>query len=188
MISTEDFLAHVLPSEGYYCCVTFREGFGPQQFFHTKLGAIVDRILVDDANGHTVYHACATFSAPDSRAAHNARYMRSLWLDLDTQEGDDKKPYKDRDEAESAMAAFTRASGLPDPVLVDSGFGLHCYWPLDANIPAADWRALAFDFRDLCDRHGLAADHVRTCDGASILRPVGTRNRKHGDPRLVQCR
>src|SRR5215472_135290 len=98
MISTADFLAHVLPREGYYCAVVFKDGFAPQHFFHHRLGAVVDHLLVNDANGYTVYHACATFLSAGPRRADNARCMRSLWLDVDAGEG---KPYQDADQARS---------------------------------------------------------------------------------------
>jgi hypothetical protein len=185
MTSMDAFLAHVLPTEGYYCAVILRQGMPVKQVFTSSLGKLVDTLLVNDANGHTVYHACSTFMDASSRTAQNARFVRSLWLDVDAGEG---KPYADADEAAAAVVAFTRVTGLPDPVLVDSGYGLHCYWPLAANVLSVRWRALAAGLRDLCGRHGLQADHQRTCDCASILRPPATTNRKYGRAKAVTCR
>jgi hypothetical protein len=183
--STEAFLRHILPTEGYYCCATFKGGHC-EQYFTPSIDALVERILVEDANGNTVYHACATYLSPGRRTQDNARCARGLWLDIDAGDG---KPYADVDQAAHAVSAFARIANLNDPTCVESGSGLHCYWTVDANIPAKEWRDLADAFRELCDRHDLQADHSRTCDIASILRPVGTTNRKlPGNPRRVTCR
>src|ERR1700756_2034503 len=101
MTSIDAFLAHVLPTEGYYCAVIFKAGMAPEHVFPPSLGKLVDTLLVNDANGHTVYHACSTFMDASSRKAQNARYMRALWLDVDAGEG---KPYADADQAASAVA------------------------------------------------------------------------------------
>jgi hypothetical protein len=183
-ISTEAFLRHILPTEGYYCCAIFKRHV--EHYFTPSIEALAERIMVEDANGYTVYHACASYSAPDHRTAGNARFARALWLDIDTGDG---KPYRDVDAAAEAVAAFTRSTGFVYPTYVESGHGLHCYWTTVQNIRAEQWFDLAFGFRELCDRQGLQADHARTCDLASILRPVGTTNRKYpADPRIVRCR
>ncbi len=189
MTSLDEFLERVLPSEGYYCVVVFKGG-KPYHIFKPTLGGMVDEIRVNDANGHTVYHACATYIDTASRTIRNVRCLRSLWLDVDT--GFDEKrnkwrKYKDQDEAAQAVAALSRASRLPDPVLVDSGYGLHCYWPMAENVDRIRWQPLADYFRGFCVEHGVEADHSLTGNPAVILRPIGTHNRKHGEERLVRC-
>jgi hypothetical protein len=189
MNTLEEFLERVLPSEGLYCVVVFLGGSAERvsHIFKPTLGGMVDAIRVNDANGHTVYHACATFTAP-RRTIENVRFLRSLWLDVDY--GDTHKkpsPYKDQDEAAQAVAALPRHINLPEPIVVDSGYGLHCYWPMAENVDRVRWQKLADYFRGVCIGIDLEADHSLTGNSAVILRPVGTHNRKHGQERLVRC-
>jgi len=190
MNTLEQFLERVLPSEGVYCVVVFKGQMPPQHIFKQTLGGMADAIRVNDAHGHTVYHACATFKEPGRRSIENVRYLRSLWLDIDV--GFDEKrnkprKYKDQDEAAQAVAALSRATRLPDPVLVDSGYGLHCYWPMAENVDRLRWQKLADYFRGFCVSYELEADHALTGNSAVILRPIGTHNRKRGEERLVRC-
>jgi hypothetical protein len=178
IISTEKFLNLILPTEGYYCAVVFRAGDKhPNQHFTPSLDELVERILVEDANGHTVYHACASYLVPGRRTQDNARCARSLWLDIDV---DPVKPntYRSLEEAERAVGSFPRAGIELPTIAVKSGTGLHCYWRLDKDLKRADWCVLADRFRVVCDDLGILADHSRTHDIASILRPPGTSNRK----------
>jgi hypothetical protein len=189
----EEFLERVLPSEGTYCIAVFLGGGDRvSHIWKPTLGGLADAIRVNDANGHTVYHACATFKQDAGgklyRRIENVKFLRSLWLDVDYGNTHKKpSPYKDKDEAAQAVAALSGSINLPDPVLIDSGYGLHCYWPMAENVDRIRWQKLADYFRGVCIGHELAADHSLTGNPAVILRPIGTHNRKHGQERLVRC-
>jgi hypothetical protein len=62
--------------------------------------------------------------------------------------------------------------------VVVSGNGLHVYWPLSEAIDPETWLETAKRLKRMCEVAGLYADPSRTADVASILRPVGTMNRK----------
>jgi len=70
--------------------------------------------------------------------------------------------------------------------MVSSGNGMHVYWPLSSAVPLDQWLPVAQAFKDLCQTHGLPADHACTADSARVLRPVGTHNWKDEDnPKAV---
>ena len=190
------FLTCVLPPEGQYCAVVFNPK--PWHQFFETIGQLADFILQQDQLGRTVYHACASFREAGKRTQQNALMARSLWLDIDTREGPppsaDAKPriweawqnrYADRHDAAAATLDFCRAAGLPAPLFVDSGFGLHCYWPLERPLAPDEWHRSAGALKALCFEHGLKIDPGKTADLACILRTPGTHNRKNGE-RLVR--
>jgi hypothetical protein len=63
---------------------------------------------------------------------------------------------------------------------------LHIYWPLSAEITPEDWRPVATALKRLTNAHGLLADPARTSDTTSVLRPVGSWNRKGAQERPVE--
>jgi len=72
-------------------------------------------------------------------------------------------------------------------MFIDSGNGIHCYWPLTKAIPADTWQRIAYALKSLFAHHGLLVDPSRTADFASILRPVGSFHKK-GQPKEVVCK
>lgn len=188
------FLTCVLPAEGFYCAVVFntahpRPGLDlPRQLFFDNIAELADCLIANDRAGRTVYHACASFKVIGNRKQVNAHSARSLWVDIDCDPSGLKggKPcYVDQQEAAEAVLAFCRAADLPAPLFVDSGFGLHCYWPLEQSLDPDQWRVYAAGLKQLCNANGLLVDPARTADIASILRTPGTHNRKDGE-RLVR--
>ena len=69
---------------------------------------------------------------------------------------------------------------LPTPMLVSSGYGVHVYFTLDQDIDGAEWMSTAAILKALLNNEKVLADPSRTADVASILRPVGTTNKKRG--------
>lgn len=198
---TAAFLRCVLPAEGFYVAVIFdtphpRPGIDlPRQIVCETIDELTRVLLANDAAGRTVYHACASFKDPRGavdprngrrrlRSHANVARVKSLWLDVDA--GPDK-PYADAQDAARAVADFVQRVGLPSPVYVGSGSGVHVYIPLDASIPHDEFLLLGAGLKALCAQHGLEIDPTRTADASSILRPPGTHNRKNGAPTLVEC-
>src|SRR6185369_11081888 len=118
------------------------------------------------------------------RTADNARWFRSLWLDIDV--GDDKD-YKTLREATDAFTKFVNEVGLPAPTMVHSGYGWHVYWPLVEDLHIDDWRPAAAGLKALALARGLRIDATATADAARILRPVGTHNYKQAQPKEVRA-
>lgn len=151
-------------------------------------------------NGYPLYMAMAGFDAEKSfidktskagkpykgfsRSADFTEAFRAMWLDLDV--GEEKaatgKGYATQDLALEALDQFVTDLGLPQPMLVNSGGGVHAYWPFTADIDSTSWFKLAKNF-DACIKHyGLLADPSCTMDRARILRPIGTINHKYNKP------
>lgn len=175
------FLDSILPTQGVYCVVGIKSKI-VSPTFHTST-ADVDQAATDlDAHGTDAYFALASFKDNSSRKVENALYMRSFFLDLDCGPG---KPYHDQPSAAVALSEFVKVTGLPAPTIVNSGGGLHVYWPLTEDVPVADWIPHARMLKLLCKEHKLHADPAVTADAARILRVPGTNNYKQNLPRPV---
>ena len=177
-----DFLNSVLPTQGTYCTVGIRTGT-VRQAFHGSVDDVDAVSTASDSQGVDAYFALATFNDGSSRTVDNAAFLRSFFLDLDCGTG---KPYVDQPAAAQAVAAFLQATGLPSPTLVNSGGGLHVYWPLTEDVSVAVWQPFAKALKRLCAQHQLHADPAVTADAARILRVPGTHNFKNNTSRPVQ--
>lgn len=127
--------------------------------------------------GWDVYFAPAIFDG--WRKAENAQALNAYWCDLDVGEG---KPYETAKDALAGLISWCRTERVPEPThIVSSGYGLHCYWVLDAGIPLPVWDQTARAFKQALRVGGVKADPTRTADAASILRVPGTLNYKQAD-------
>lgn len=88
------------------------------------------------------------------------------------------KPYANKTVAGADLARFIAVTGLPWPLVVCSGKGLHIYWLLEDEIESQQWRVYAETIKALAAHHELHLDPAATADMARILRVVGTFNRK----------
>lgn len=177
-----DFLNSVLPTQGTYCSVGIRSGVVKQAFHPTT--ADIDVVCGGFATqGTDAYFALATFKDDISRKADNAVFLRSFFLDLDCGIG---KPYADQAAAAQALSIFIANTGLPSPIVVNSGGGLHVYWPMTEDVEVANWLPYAKSLKRLCAEHNLHSDPAVTADSARILRMPGTSNFKTGTARAVQ--
>ena len=130
-----DFLSSVLPTQGMYCTVGIRNGLVKQNFHATieDVEAVGTGLM---SSGVDAYFALATFNDGSSRKAENAAFLRAFFLDLDCGTG---KPYADQAAAAQALRIFVSATQLPEPTVVNSGGGLHVYWPLTEDLPVGVW-------------------------------------------------
>ncbi len=78
---TSDFLALVLPDEGLKC-IALQKPKGFLHTFFTDVSAAAEYAEDRDAEGATVYFACASFLTADNRKGENVAFVRSLWLDI----------------------------------------------------------------------------------------------------------
>ena len=177
-----DFLNSVLPTQGTYCTVGIRANI-VRQAFHGSVADVDAVSTALDLQGVDAYFALATFKDGSARTVDNAAFLRSFFLDLDCGTG---KPYVDQPAAAQAVAIFLQATGLPSPTLVNSGGGLHVYWPLTEDVPVAVWQPYAKSLKRLCAQNNLHADPAVTADAARILRVPGTHNFKNNTSRPVQ--
>jgi hypothetical protein len=173
-----EFLQQVLGDEGYYCIVGLKiDSDKPVQKFFQRLEDAVAVAENLKNEGYNAYYALATFKDGKSRKTVNVQQLRSLFVDLDC---GPNKPYKTQAEALIGLKAFCKETKMPRPTLVNSGGGIHAYWPLTEPLSREEWLPLAEKFKKMCDDNDLFADPVVTADSARILRVPGTLNFKDG--------
>jgi Domain of unknown function (DUF927) len=179
-------LSLILPSVGNYC-VAIQRSTG---FSHHWFDAIADAeafALRMDEQSHTVYIAQGSFKEPTRRTQANVHRLRSFWLDIDCGEG---KPYANQPEGAKALRQFCSSVGMAEPSVVASGWGLYAYWHLDEDITPEQWGATAKLLKAATEYYRFEVDPARTCDCASVLRPIGSTNRKRADNHkgVFRCR
>jgi hypothetical protein len=131
------FLRLILPDRGHYVAWIKTSHGRKYNRFASTIEELWTVIKEADGAGHTAYHACASFKeakhdprgTPQSqrwfgRKKRNSSGGKSLWMDVDAGPG---KPYPDWRSAAQAVATFCKATGLPAPLFVRSGNGIHVY-------------------------------------------------------------
>lgn len=182
-MDTIEFFNKILPVAGMRCAVAIGKNGRPQQVFGPDNAWLANTCSRIDGRAANAYHGCATFQGGDSRKAGDAVGARSFWGDLDV--GDASGKYPTIQEAAKALLQFCRDVGLPSPLVVKSGRGLHAYWCMAEDMTPDEWLPVARMLKRAAAVWGLKLDPSRTADIASILRPPGTHHRK-GEPRLVK--
>lgn len=196
-MDTLAFLTKILPAGCYYFLDTPNpHGKGFKHHCFEDLPTMAARSAALDAAGYTVYHACAGYREQSiereirtergretkrvSRVQANVKLVRAFWLDLDVGAPEAGKPpkYVSQAAAVSGLGAFLASTKLPRPMIVSSGYGVHVYWPLTETMLAGQWKAVAEGLKSLTKVLGTCVDQTRTADEASVLRPIGTHNRK----------
>lgn len=196
-MNTKDFLAAILPPEGVYLiAVNTKNGFRHSGFSTFEEAA--EAIAKCDKAGLTTYHACAAYKSKPyqnadgkvvARLAENWLSAKSFWCDIDC--GEDKadtgKGYRTQREGAAALLSWCKQTGIPFPMLVNSGRGIHAYWILTEPLQPVEWVQAANSLKALMRSAGLLVDPSRTADFSSVLRPVGSHHRKDPtDPREVK--
>jgi hypothetical protein len=189
-----NFLEKIIPSDGTYIMFRLKrtpgEGEPPEKgnISSIKLDKMVEDLTRLRERGCDVYHANASFKNGKTRSAVNAKSMKSLFLDLDCGDAKAEKGdgYVTKEEAVTELFKFGRLLGLPRPMVIDSGGGLHIYWTFEKEVPVSEWTPVAQGLKALCKACGLLADPSVTADAARLLRPVGSHNTKYDPPRLVK--
>lgn len=175
----------LIPTEGLVCAAVLEKEYFKHRFFDDVELA---RQYLDtmDKRGHTVYLAQASFLTPDNRKQTNVHSIKAFWLDIDCGE---KWPLKSQQEAADTLKRFIQATDLPFPAVTSSGYGLYAHWYLTEALSPAKWRAVATILKRLvlATEPALEGDGSRTADSSSVLRPVGSHNRKDpSNPREVR--
>lgn len=198
-MDTQQFLQKILPANGYHVLAEFWFGLDepPKHTAHESIESMAQRIHYVDSKRKNVFHACAGYKVGDKeelpprpdgkprksiRIASNVRTVKSQWLDVDI--GPDKD-YQTAKEALVALQTMCKALGIPLPMIVKSGRGLHCYWPFTHDVLPETAKRGMEGFAAALHSVGFKHDTSRTTDLASILRPIGAHHRK-GKPIAVK--
>lgn len=197
-----EFLALVLPDAGYLIAATpFTPPGSTKKLWRNVVVDDLDELIQQcgtwSLEAKDVFYALASFEqrqvwnpnkdnwkdktkgAFEKRTQANVKYLKSVWIDLDVGE---KKEYATQADGFTALRAFCKVTGLPKPLVMNSGYGLHVYWPFDQQVSKDDWQPIANKLRDATLAFGLGCDTQCTADAARVLRPPGSRNFKQGSP------
>jgi hypothetical protein len=172
-----DFFRLITPTEGVYC-------FGViagKKIEHVFLETIDELLSIPEAvaDGVNQYYCPAAFKEYGPRTQDNARVLKSFWLDIDVGKANEQS-YPTIEEANAAIHKFIADTSLPDPLWVNSGNGVHLYWPTDTELDPAVWKPVAMRLQALALKHGLIIDTSCTTDSSRLLRYPGTLN--YSDP------
>ena len=115
-----------------------------------------------------------------------ASMFKTLAFDVDPRDSKQNILYADQKAMVSTTLAACAKIGLPDPVFVSSGYGIHCYFPLTVEIPKDIWVRISSALRDALLATGMALDTGKVCDASMVLRPVGTHNKKQAGVKTVR--
>lgn len=186
-MDTSTFLRAMLGTAGSYCVLALGGDRRIQKFYNT-IEQVEDAATNFDANGYDAYYALGTFEEAGSREADNVKQMRAFFMDLDcgvNLRTGKPKDFTDQATAISALKVFVKANNLPKPFLVNSGYGVHVYWPLTAPVDFMTWLPVAEKLKALAKAQGFRADENVTADAARVLRVPGTHNHKGEEPKAV---
>ena len=176
----QQFFEKVLPTQGNICVVGIKEGAVRPKFFG-YIDEAIRQMETFDRDDYNTFFALGTFEGYQ-RKANSCLYLRSFFIDLDCGEG---KPYATWEDGLIALHTFLTRTSLPQPIMVNSGRGIHAYWPFTEDVEVDTWKPYAEKFKQFCLDNELYIDEVVTADAARILRCPGTRNLK-GDPLPVE--
>jgi len=187
-MSNFDLLSAVQPDGGWFAVVGIKDKSVVQKFAETR--EEVDDIAADFAEQRrNVFFGVAKYKTDDNRRKDNVQSLKAFWLDIDCGEAkarvDEKtgRPdgYIDQLAGLQALKGFCELVGLPEPIIVNSGRGLHVYWPLTEAVSREQWEPVAERLQQLCDTHKLYVDPA-VFEVARILRIPGTLNFKDDPP------
>jgi hypothetical protein len=176
-MDTLNFLQRVLPSEGFFVTTVINPDGNKQGFFST-VEELAKAVIGLDQRGNNTYFAISSFLEKGSRKQENVRLTKVLVLDVDCGEN---KPFPSWKEGLKALGKFISDVGLPKPLIVHSGNGLHVYWVLDRELAPEEWKPLAEALKAATVAKGFDVDAGLTANSALVLRPIGTHNPKNGN-------
>jgi hypothetical protein len=189
-MSNFDLLNAVLPEEGRYCVLGI--GRYPDQKFYDTRAEVDQQVEALVKRGFDAYFGCAKFGPLNNRTHENVAYVRALWMDIDcgpTKAVPDEKGiikgYVDQLTGLNEFGKFCKSVGLPKPILVSSGYGIHAYWLLEETVSRLEWEPLANRLRELCVEQGLIVD-PSVFEASRVLRVPGTYNFKQEEPLEVR--
>ena len=199
------FFKATLPGNGIYYLATIskpkKESHKPSQTIHFAYSSLEDLAVGVEKHSANksvnLFHACGSYlnesvmvnGIKSYRKQENWSEAKALWVDLDCglEKYSSGAGYLDQGAARAGILEFCATNNFPVPMIVNSGNGVHCYWPFTSPIPAAKWVALARMFKQVLAHHKVLADDSCTADFARILRPVGSFNNKGDIPKPVTC-
>ena len=141
-----------------------------------------------DYTKNNFYHCISTLVAQSYtndkgvkrvRTQDNTAFTRCFVLDVDIRD----KPghYTTKEAGLAGIQIVVEGLGLPQPIIVDSGYGYHVYWPMAAGVESKDWHKTAELFKRAIAviAPEIVADGSRVADTAGVLRVPDSYNHKN---------
>lgn len=185
---TIDLLDTVLPEEGWFAVLGIKGKSVRQKLVQTReeVNKITEKFIAEERN---VFFGLAKFETGESREQENVKLLKAFWLDIDCGEAKAEvnqktgRPdgYVDQATGMKELIKFCNLIGLPQPIVVDSGRGLHVYWPLTESVSRNTWEPVAKRFKELCVKQNFYVDPA-VFETARVLRIPGTFNFKENPP------
>jgi len=173
------FFEKIFPTQGYMCVA----GITPEGVIKPRFATDTDealKIAQDFINQKVnVYFTPGTFEGM-SRKQINSVFVKSFFLDIDVMHG--KAKYDTKEQAVEELQRFCAEINWPQPVMLDSGGGIHAYWIFDEELPSDIWVGYANKFKQLCLDHNLIIDEAIPADSARLMRIPGTSNYRYDPP------
>lgn len=189
-----NLLAAVQPSRGWYCAIGIpphKGGVVRQKLVETieELNSLTDTYVQE---GYNAFFAVAKFDTNQNRTKENVRSLKAFWLDIDCGPSKAKvnpdtgypEGYIDQKKGLSELRRFCKVTGMPKPIIVNSGRGLHVYWALEEEVTREQWEPVATRLRQVCLTQQLFVDGS-VFEVSRILRIPGTLNFKDDPPTPV---
>jgi hypothetical protein len=184
-----DLLRAVQPAEGWLCVVGITTDGGVKQRFVDTQEAFESTVAQFTAQRRNVYFGVARYATDQNRSKDNVLALKAFWVDIDC--GVDKaelnpktgrpQGYATQLEGLAALKTFVAQVGLPVPTVVNSGRGVHAYWPLEAEVTREEWEPVAARLRTVCATQNFYVDPA-VFEVARIMRLPGTLNFKDDPP------
>ena len=191
-MNTIEFIKTVLaPEDNYLLWLARRSGATWNENYTTAEACVKAALEHDKAKDVTVYMAIGSFAdniGPHKntgkdyvqRQAHQATKFKTLAVDLDV-DPDNPKKYSSQREAVKALLLACKKIGLPEPLIVLSGNGVHAYWIFTESIIADLWEKMSLSLRAAMEANGVKLDVSKVHERTMVLRPVGTHHKKDPD-------
>lgn len=194
-MDTKSFLTRVLPAAGGYVLHSHTRRFpgatGHKDIIFRNNGCyntidefVAEAAKLDQAPLTQVFFAVLSHkdnlysdgAATRVRRTQQTAYMaKCLCFDLDV---GDKTPYPTAKEGVRAFELARTALGLPEPMIVRSGKGVHIYWPLKEDLPKDQWVKTSAALSNALSTNNLTIDVSKVFDSSMVLRPAGMHHKK----------
>jgi hypothetical protein len=185
-----EFFHAVLAHSGRPCLALKKPGSkGMRHSTSDTIDAFCDRLETVEATVDDAYFCISTMvrdkvedrGSMRTRTQANASHTRCFVLDIDIHPEKPDAFYTSQEEGREGLQRLIGVLGMPQPIVVNSGYGLHVYWPLAEGIRSHEWKEVADRFKRVLAliEPKLSGDGSRVADSAGLLRVPGTMNLKN---------
>lgn len=164
------FYSDIIPDSGDFSCLADTSCGKWYQKFIPNLKEIVCDIDVDNKE---IRLSVLRFS-DKARKLTTAQVARAFFIDLDSHE-------KTSRELASELVVAVTTLKLPMPWVVESGNGLHVFFPLTADLDVLEWRVLNRALAKALSEAGLEVDMAASGLPTASTRLIGSINIKNGN-------